>query len=177
MAEGFDDELPLGHPPVVPSIGSGVLAWAAPEAWTAQPPTHEMRLAQWLLEGATPSETGECALFHFPGGGTPEDNITRWVSQFNQSEEANDGSGQGATIERRILRVNGLSIHLVGISGTYITQDPPMTGPTVRLEDYTLVGAVIEARTPYFIKCIGPSAVIAAQAENIETFLNSLRFE
>ena len=159
------------------STATGVLAWDAPEAWTAEPPTHEMRLAQWLLMGATESETGECALFHFPGGGTAGDNIARWISQFDPSAEPLDGSGEGATVERRMLRANGLSIQLVGISGTYITQDPPMTGPTVRLEGHTLVGAVIEARTPYFVKCVGPQTVISAHAENIEVFLNSLRWE
>ena len=76
-----------------------------------------------------------------------------------------------------MLHVNGLSIHLVAISGTYVTQDPPMTGPTVRLEGHTLVGAVIEAGSPYLMKCVGPRTVISGHAENIETFLNSLRLE
>ena len=60
----------------------GPFSIKVPKTWTESPPTGSMRLAQWSIGEKDP---GELVLFNFPGGGSIDANINRWVGQFQQA--------------------------------------------------------------------------------------------
>src|SRR6266850_5422375 len=46
------------------------LSFEVPSAWTSEPPSSNMRVAQYrIAPAAGSSEPGECTLLHFPGQG------------------------------------------------------------------------------------------------------------
>ncbi len=153
------------------AAGSGA-TWTAPDGWRDVPPASSMRVGQWAA-GAGGGEV-ECALFHFPGGGGGiEANILRWIGQFEQP----DGVPSTERAERSQAVVDGVDVSLVKVAGTFVTQDPPMTGPTVRLADHTLVAAIFDvAPAPYFVKCTGPSAAVDPRMAEIDEFVASFQF-
>lgn len=162
-------ELPPNHPPLEGVAGSAQgLAWVAPQEWQSQPPSSDMRLAQWSLPGDTPAE---CAIFNFAGGGTAQDNVQRWVRQFEPT------AGVAAEeAEQAEITANGLTITLVRAGGTYLAQGPTMTGPVERRPDHRLFGAITTiGEHMYFMKCVGPSATMLAQESRIIALAQSLR--
>jgi hypothetical protein len=161
--------LPPNHPPLEVVAGSAQgIAWAAPSEWTSQPPSSEMRLAQWALPGSTPAE---CAVFHFAGGGTAQDNVQRWVRQFEPTPGVVDEEAQQAEIES-----NGLTITLVRAGGTYLAQGPTMEGPVERRPDHRLFGAITTiGEQMYFLKCVGPDATMQTHESGMVSLARSLQ--
>lgn len=151
---------------------SGDIAWTAPATWTEEPPASSMRRAQYRLPETGDAGSAECAIFHFPGGGSVDDNINRWLTQF----EGSDGAPIREPSSRDERVVNGLVVTVVEASGTYLAQNPPMTGPVEHVADSALFGAVIvTAGAPYFVKCVGPTATIAAHRNDLNAFVDSFR--
>ncbi|TVQ95489.1 MAG: hypothetical protein EA398_17670 [Deltaproteobacteria bacterium] len=144
-----------------------------PEHWEEQPPTSSMRVAQWTLLADDGLDPGECVLFHFPGGGDPESNLLRWIAQFEQP----DGSANDAHTFRATREVSGVPVSMVRVAGTYLDQNPPMTGPIVRREGWALIGAVFAPATgdPWFLKCTGPAPVMDAHEGAVAHFVDSFR--
>lgn len=163
------DGLPANHPPLdgVPGSAQG-LAWNAPAEWESQPPSSDMRLAQWRLPGAAPAE---CAVFNFAGGGTAQDNVQRWVRQFEPTPGVPEEEAEQAEITS-----NGLTITLLRAGGTYLAQGPTMTGPVERRPDHRLFGAITTiGEQMYFLKCVGPSATMQAHESGMVTLARSLQ--
>ena len=163
------DGLPPNHPPLEGVAGSAQgLAWTASSTWQSQPPSSDMRLAQWSLPGEPPAE---CAVFNFAGGGNAQDNVQRWVRQFEPT------AGVAADeAEQAEITANGLTITLVRAGGTYLAQGPTMTGPVERRPDHRLFGAITTiGEQMYFIKCIGPGVTMLAQETQIVGLVQSLR--
>jgi len=164
-----EGELPPNHPPLDGVAGTAQgLAWVAPQEWQSQPPSSDMRLAQWSLTGETPAE---CAIFNFAGGGTAQDNVQRWVRQFEPTAGIAEEEAEQAEIT-----ANGLTITLVRAGGTYLAQGPTMTGPVERRPDHRLFGAITTiGEQMYFVKCVGPSATMQAHESRIIALAQSLR--
>lgn len=163
------DGLPPEHPPLEGVAGSALgLAWVAPSHWQSQPPSSNMRLAQWSLPGEPPAE---CAVFNFAGGGDAQDNVQRWIRQFEPT------AGVAADeAEQAQITANGLTITLVRAGGTYLAQGPTMTGPVERRPDHRLFGAITTiGEQMYFMKCIGAGVTMLAQETGIVTLVQSLR--
>lgn len=148
-----------------------------PSHWREEPPSSTMRAAQWVVPGDPDAELAdaECVLFHFPGGGGAEDNLFRWIAQFEQP----DGSSSEGAAERAELPSPHATISLVKVQGTYLEQFPPMSGPIERREGFGLIGAVLEfpAGDPWFLKCTGPAPVIDANEGAIVHFLQHFRLQ
>jgi len=160
--------LPAGHPSIENNSGEPVpqanptsqsefLAWSAPQTWVQENPSSSMRVAQWRLLGSADGTSAECALFHFPGGGTVDDNINRWIGQFAQPDS-----------ERSQTVVNGMPVHLVTVTGTFQAGNEPMP-------NFTMVAAVVEARSMHFLKCTGANSVVSEHYDRINEFLQSLQ--
>ena len=143
--------------------GTGKAQWTAPPAWTSETPASSMRVAQWKLPAPAGKE-GECAMFHFSGGGDVDSNIKRWIAQFERPGAPPDGSGAPPDGDRALLTVNGVKVTMARTQGTYKTQGVTMQGPVVRKENYALFAAIFEAPgDPYFLKCVGSTEVITAE--------------
>lgn len=147
--------------------------WTVPEHWERYPLASQMRLDNWHLPAVSADgDQGECAVFQFAGGGDAEANIRRWLAQFKNAE----GAPNEENARRAELIVDSVPTFLVRSSGTYETQMPPMTGETVRFDNYGLFGVVFATATPVFVKCTGPEAVIETEADAIAAFVRSFDF-
>lgn len=149
--------------------------WATPADWVEVPPASSMRLAQWQLPGIEQSGPAECALFSFPGGGGSVDaNIARWLGQFEQP----DGVPSAERAERMTMTVAGVPATLLQVTGVFLSQNPPMTGPIDPRPDHALFAAIFETEpAPHFVKCTGPRQTIGERAVELSSFVMSFRFE
>ena len=97
-------------------------------------------------------------------GGDLEANFERWLSQINGPE---GGPVEG---KRGKVEANGLVIHTLDASGTYLAGMPGQE--KTAKPDQRLLGAVVEgAGGPYFLKLVGPKDAVAKQEKAYQTFL------
>ena len=182
-AHAAQPPLPAGHPPldaaapalppVDPRLGQGAqaLAWTAPAGWVAEPPSNNMRRAQYKVPG--PGGVAECVVFYFgPGqGGDPMSNAERWASQFVGA----DGQPVAGGARTRELAVGPSRILIVETTGTYMAGSM-MGGPGEARPGYALLGAVAPGPDAnWFFKMTGPEATVKAQTAAFEGLLRSLR--
>ena len=139
-------------------------AWA----WVALPPS-SMRKAQLrVIDPANPTGPGaEVAFFNFgtgQGGGVDQ-NISRWVGQFDKPDTLNP------VVEK--AEIKGTKITRVRVeSGTFSSGMPG--GPTTPMQNYGLYGAILESpQGDVFIKMTGPAALVKAAAADFEGLVQS----
>ncbi|HUI63286.1 MAG TPA: hypothetical protein VL126_00470 [Bacteroidota bacterium] len=150
------------------SVGSASgVKWSVPKRWVEQG-QRPMRVGTYVVpasEGDT--EPGECAIFYFGvgQGGSVDDNINRWVGQFEQS-------GVPAKSSKDI---GGLKVTLVQIAGAYLAPGGPMMQSTGKKENYRLLGAIVEApQGPVFFKFTGPAKSVGAAEGEFNAMIESL---
>ena len=120
-------QLPAGHP----SLGGNTVAgvkWTVPSGWTVGP-EKAMRIVTYNIPAAGgDAEGAELGVFHFGSGqgGDVENNIGRWVSQFE------DAKGP----DRSSKEVNGMKVELVKIAGTYLAPSGPMMQSSGKKTNY-----------------------------------------
>ncbi len=146
--------------------------WEAPEGWKEVRPSSSMRKAQYRLSGGEGGRPATLAVYHFGsrGGGSVQANIDRWVGQF----ETSDGSSAAEAAETSRERVDGMTIHLVDVAGTY----NPGTGMGAGepKQDHRMLAAIAETeRGSVFFKLVGPSATVDAHESEFETFVDSFQ--
>jgi hypothetical protein len=159
--------LPPGHP----RVGAAPLTWTDPKGWVKERPSSAMRRAQYRIPG--PGGDGECVVFYFgPGqGGDAEANLARWAEQFRQP----DGRPSGEALKRRQVEVEGLTVHLAEITGTY-RSGMPGGAPGPDLPNYMLLGAIAAGPDAnWFFKATGPKATIEANRGAFEAMIRTLR--
>jgi hypothetical protein len=129
-----------------------------------------MRAAEWIVPRA-PGDTGdaECIAITFGAGkgGSVEDNVNRWVKQFDP---------QTSPPELKTLTVHGMNVTRVEVAGTYTAMEMPGAPPTPPLASWRLLGAIVEApRGTWFFKLTGPDATVKAAAHEMDAFVDSMR--
>jgi hypothetical protein len=129
-----------------------------------------MRAATYVVPAAAgDKEEGECAVFYFgPGqGGGVDDNIKRWIGQFQPG---------GAQPKKAISTTGaGLKITTVEHSGTFMAGGP-MTQERTSKPGYRLFGAIVEApEGNVFFKLTGPEKTVAAAKPAFEKMLQSVK--
>lgn len=152
--------------------GRGV-QWAVTDRWPVASEEDDFRVRTWRLPARSMAGAGECALYRFPGGGDPQDNLRRWMGQFR----GEDGSVESVEADQAQRTVNGVMTWLVRARGTFINQDPARgpSAPEERFENYGLFGAVLVAGgDPVFVKCVGPFDLISAETNTILALIDSL---
>lgn len=144
----------------------------SPPAGWQEKPAGGMRKAQYAVpkvEGD--AEDGELVIFHFGGGGgSVEDNITRWCGQF----ERPDGkpAREAAKVEKKTIA--GLEVHLVELDGTYVAETRPGSGQRQRKEGWRLLAAIIVGpEGPIFVKLAGPTKTLEAAREKFQKYIES----
>ncbi|MEI9895367.1 MAG: hypothetical protein WDN28_16135 [Chthoniobacter sp.] len=141
----------------------GGLTFKRPADWAWVPVSSPMRKAQLKVPGTKPNEAAEITFFHFgpDGGGDIQSNAQRWVSQFRGNENA-------AKIEEQ--EIGGAKVTLVSTEGTYSSGMPG--GPTTTLENYALLGAIIEhPEGNVFVKMTGPAPLVKDSRKKFLDFL------
>lgn len=148
-------------------VSAAGIRWTIPPGWTAGAPK-PMRVATYVVAAAKGSEPGECGVFYFGRGqgGSAEENITRWRGQFEG----------GPPPQTSIETVNGLRVHRVSMSGTYLAPGGPMMQSQGKKPGYALAGAIVEAPAGLvFFKCTGPAPTIAAAKASLDAMIRSIR--
>jgi hypothetical protein len=152
------------------------LTFSAPAGWKPVATSSSMRVAQFALpRAAGDTADADLVVYYFGGsGGTVAANIDRWLGQMQQP----DGTPSAAAARRDTRTINGLTVTLVDVSGTYVAEMTPGAAARHHSPNFRLRAAVIEtANGPYFVKLTGPSRTIAAAERSFEQFLASLKFQ
>jgi hypothetical protein len=150
------------------SVAEGKLTFTVPAGWTKKQPASRIIEA----ELATPAAQGDQTpgrLTAMGAGGSVDDNINRWVGQF-------DGAAKPKLDK---LSVSGCEVQVVDLSGTY--KDTPggpfAGGKTVMRENYRMLGAIIQTKEAgnYFLKLYGPKATIDQAEKGFQEMVKSLK--
>ena len=160
---------------VVQSPGAPSLVYAAPDGWAAQKPASSMRVADFVLpRAASDPEDATLTIYYFGGsGGTVQANLDRWIGQMQQP----DGRPSTAAARRESRTVNGLSVSLVDVSGTYVAEAAPGSATRHNSPNFRLRAGVVQTPGgPYFIKLTGPAKTVAAQSQAFDSFVASLSY-
>jgi hypothetical protein len=149
-----------------PASAAGI-SWRVPAKWTVGP-ARQMRVATYVVPPATEgAEGGECGVFYFGAseGGDVEANMSRWIGQFELSDDP----------KRTTRTVDGMTVQMIDLSGVYLASTGPMmSGAVTRKEGYRLLGAIIEGpQGSVFFKTTGPSAAIGAAEEDFNRLVSS----
>jgi hypothetical protein len=154
------------------AAASGPLTYTAPAGWTSRTPSSSMRVAEFVLPRAQgDAEDGDLVVYFFGGsGGSVEANIERWLGQVQRPAGAPEP-------KRESRQVNGLTVTLLDVSGTYTAEVRPGATERHNKPGYRLRAAVIETPGgPYFVKLVGPAKTIERWDGAFGTFIDSVKF-
>ncbi len=151
MAAG-PDGMPLSR-----SVEALDITLQVPGNWEAETPTSNLRLLQYKVPGAEGGEPTEYVVFP-PFGGTREENITRWVDQFE---------AEGRELAMVVGTCPQGEYVLVDLIGTYNKPDgPPVRMQTVAAPGYRMLSVILTtANGNYFIKMVGPADTMEASVQ------------
>jgi hypothetical protein len=150
------------------------LSFSAPPGWKSTPPSSSMRVAEFTLPRANgDTDDAELVVYYFGGsGGSVEANVQRWIAQMQQP----DGKPSAAVARRETRHVNGLTIALVDVSGTYVAETAPGAATHHNNPGYRLRAGVVDTPAgPYYIKLTGPQRTVARWEKAFDDFLASMR--
>jgi hypothetical protein len=150
----------------------GKLKMVAPKDWTPKEPTVRI-IAYEFATPAAKEDKIDGRMTVMSAGGSIEDNIDRWYTQFSQ-EDGGD-TKKRAKVEK--IKVAGQPVHLVDIAGTYKDQRGPMA-PAVSRKDYRMLGAIVETKEGnFFIKLYGPKRTIAQHERAFRDMIEGIKSE
>jgi hypothetical protein len=158
-------------------IAAGELRYKAPERWTAEKPTSDMRVAQYKLpKAAGDGEDALLVLYYFGQGqgGTPQANIDRWLNQMKQP----DGQPSRERAKMETLTVNGLQVNTVDVTGNYSGGMSPDSAPADNKAIYRLRAAIIDTpKGSYFVKLTGPEKTVGHWDQAYTDYIKSFEFK
>lgn len=144
------------------------LVWTVPARWSSLG-ERPMRVATYSVPAAGGDpEDAECAVFHFgpSQGGGVEDNISRWVNQFENAGPA----------QRTTRTVRGFRIHCVQVRGDFLAPSGPMMQSAGTKKGFMLIGAIVEGPAGgVFFKLTGPEKTVLAAAKEFDRLLDSIQ--
>ena len=138
-----------------------LIDYVAPEGWRQSAPTR-LRVASLQIPGEG-AEYADVSVTRFHGGAL--ENLNRWRRQFGlESVTALDALPKTKVFGRPALRVE--------LEGDFVGM-----GEGDALPGYALLGLIQEPADHYrwFVKMVGPKALVAAHRERFERFRASLR--
>ena len=139
-----------------------------PVTWIEHPPTGSMRAANYTVPGRDGNEAAHIVVFYFgpTQGGTIEDNLSRWRSQFQLDEN-------GDLAEPKIDRfdVDSMAVTLVELAGAWQEMGTASFTP-----DQVFLMAIVEAPVGrVFIRFAGQTATVESNREDFMTMIRGLR--
>lgn len=136
-----------------------------PKAWKSEKPSNNFRVAQFKIDAAEGDKEGaELVITQFGGGGGGiDDNIKRWVNQFEakdrKSKVTKGKSAQGEYI-------------VADVTGTYLKPDgPPFAQKTKPTPGSRVINVmlIVEDKGSYFFKLAGPEKTVTGAANELRT--------
>ncbi len=134
-----------------------------PKAWKQEKPSNQFRVAQFKIDAVEGDKEGaELVITQFGGGGGPvDDNIKRWVNQFD-AKDRKIKTTKGKSAQGEYIVVDG--------TGTYLKPDgPPMAGKTKPTPGSRVLSIMlmVEDQGSYFLKLAGPEKTVTAAATDL----------
>jgi hypothetical protein len=154
---------------------AAALTFTTPPGWQTVKPASSMRVAEFTLPRASGDpEDAQLVVYYFGGqGGSVEANIDRWVGQMQQP----NGTSSAGLAKRTTRKVNGLSVTLLDVSGTYVAEMAPGAAERHNKPHFRLRAGVVEtANGPYYIKLTGPEKTVAKWDQAFDQFVASLNY-
>ncbi len=143
----------------VPTASGNDLSWTAPAHWKPKPAS-AMRKGSYAIVGADGAEA-DLSVTAFPGNvGGDLANINRWRGQISLPPIAESD----LATQTEHIDANGLHITFVDFANTASNPPQRITGAIVPLGNAT-----------WFVKLMGPDAVVAAERDAFRTFLHTLQ--
>jgi hypothetical protein len=148
------------------------LLWSDPPTWQRVIPKSRARAAEYVIARYGPDpEDAECVVTTFGAhqGGTVDDNINRWVDQFQPVVP---------TPRRTSIDVQGMHATFLEATGTFVgNMMPNRPDPTpANKPGWRLLGAILEAPSGlWFFKLIGPDLTVRMAARPFEDMVRSAR--
>jgi hypothetical protein len=154
------------------AAASGDLRLRAPAAWSSEPVTSSMRVAQYKLPRAEgDSEDTSLVVYYFGQGqgGSVDANLERWAGQMGQTLQ---------NAQRQTLNVNGLTVTLLDVTGSYSGDMAPGSGTGQSKPNSRMRAAVIETtKGPYFLKLVGPVKTVGRWDQEFMSYVKSAEFK
>jgi hypothetical protein len=152
------------------------LAFTTPDGWRQSAGDSPMRVAEFTLPRADgDTEDAQLVVYYFGGqGGGVDANIQRWVGQMQQA----DGRPSSAVARKQTRTVNGLTVTLVDVDGTYVAEMAPGAGARHNKPRFRLRAGVVETPNgPYFIKLTGPEKTVTRWDRSYDQFVGSFKLK
>lgn len=140
------------------------VTWTKPASWTSEPSVG-MRKATYRI-AKSQGDTEDATLSVIVAGGSIEENVARWESQFDSPHD----------VTRKDAKVGDLGVNIVEMHGTY-TGGGMMVGesPNPR-PGWALLGAIVQTSPqPYFFKMLGPDKTVAQARTDFQALVDSIR--
>jgi hypothetical protein len=167
----------MGVVPLAAALLAAGLTFATPDGWKTSPPTSSMRVAEFTLpRAAGDPDDAQLIVYYFgaAGAGSIDANMQRWIGQMQQA----DGKPSSAAAKKESRKVNGLTVSLVDVSGTYTAETAPGASAHHNSANYRLRAGVVETpQGPYFIKLTGPEKTVSKWDAAFNQFISSLRVQ
>lgn len=174
LAAAADDKQKADSKPQRVELAADLIA-EAPAAWKMRaverrPRTHEASFPS-TQEGLA---DGTLTVYHFGkgGGGDLESNLSRWYKMMEQP----DGSSSEKVAKKAEIPTDAAKIVWIDVPGTYLDRPFPAAPDVTKRPKYRLFAAMINGgkEGPYWIRAVGPDAVMQAQRDAFEKFLKSI---
>jgi hypothetical protein len=141
------------------------LSGPKPATWQWRAPSSQMRAAEYTVPGADGGDQAQIVVYQFPGGGSVENNINRWKTQFRNA----DGSPVEAKVQE--FEADGMNVTIAELTGEYKGM-----GQTEFRPDQILIAAMIEGDgNPVFVQLTGPSKTVSANRDAYITMLRGIK--
>ena len=153
-------------------LAEGRLEFQATEIWEKKKPRFNIVEAEFEAKPAKGEGTG-ARLTIMASGGSIDQNLERWFGQFSQE----DGSYTADKSKQKEEKINGMTVHLVDIAGTYADSPGPFAGnPTMR-KNYRMLGAIVETKIAgnYYFKMYGPADVMQEHEKRFMAMVKSIK--
>jgi hypothetical protein len=178
-AQGSSNELPAGHPPIDGSATSQAAAqptadpnlpkFDVPKSWQQRAPSSAMRKAEFgIVDG---EKSAVVTLIDFPTDAGPMiadplQNVNRWRGEVGLPPTTKEALDQ--EVEQ---------LEIGGQPATYTRLVPDAAKPEQSQADRaTLAAMVTSGDRVWFVKMTGDRELVAAQDDEMKSFLKSFRF-
>ena len=146
----------------------GPFSLKMPKSWKETEVKKPMRLAQFAV-GKPPVEL---VAYHFPGGGSVDANVNRWVGQFKNA----DGSPVGDKAKRIDQTIGGFEVTTLSVKGHYVAAMMPGQPGNHDSPDSQMLAAIVSAeKGRYFLKMVGPVKTLKSVEKDWNKMIKTLK--
>tara|TARA_E500000081_G_scaffold136391_1_gene150197 strand:- start:156 stop:734 length:579 start_codon:yes stop_codon:yes gene_type:complete len=138
-----------------------------PGDWKKEQPSSRMRALQFGVPASDGDQSpAELAVFNFKGGGSVDQNIKRWIDQFD---------AKGRKQELFEGKTASGSYWIADISGTYNKSiGPPILRKTQSEPGSRVLAMIVTGKQGVlYLKLAGPEKTVAAQAAQMRTIVGA----